>query len=90
MTSETPASTLKAARFAAPINSLNNMNKKQQLDKRRAIIAASIKERTHKNLSVKMPIDFADKLKKEAGEKRMLLSGYVLSLIEKGKEKIEL
>lgn len=62
------------------------MTKKQQVNKRREIIAASIKERTHKNLSVKMPIDFANSLKKEAGEKRMLLSGYVLSLIEKGKE----
>ena len=62
------------------------MTKKQQTEKRREIIAASIKERTHKNLSVKMPIAYADTLKKEAGEKRMLLSGYVLSLIEKGKE----
>ena len=60
--------------------------KKQQAKKRREIIAASIKERTHKNLSVKMPLDYADKLKKEARDKRMLLSGYVLSLIEKGKE----
>ena len=60
------------------------MSKTKQ-QQRRAILEAAITPPTHKLMSVKMPIAFADALKQEANEKRMLLSGYVLSLIEKGK-----
>ena len=62
------------------------MTKKQQKEKRAAIFDRVIKPRTHKLMSVKMPVEFAELLKKEANEKRYKLSGYVLTLIEKGKE----
>lgn len=61
-------------------------NTKEQRAQKRAIIAASVTERTHRAISVKMPIALADRLKLEAKEKRRIFTGYVLEKIEQGME----
>lgn len=61
-------------------------NTKQNRAQKRAIIAASIQERTHRAISVKMPIALADRLKLEAKENNKIFTGYVLEKIERGME----
>jgi predicted DNA-binding protein len=61
-------------------------NTKEQRAQKRAIIAASIQERTHRAISVKMPIAFADRLKAEAKENNKIFTGYVLEKIKQGLE----
>jgi len=61
-------------------------NTTEQRARKRAIIAASVQERTHRAISVKMPIALADRLKLEAKEKRKIFTGYVLEKIEQGME----
>jgi len=60
------------------------MTNKQKQKTRRAVIAETI-ERSHKHMAVKMPSAYHAKLKNEAKDKGMLLSGYVLGLIKLGK-----
>ena len=60
------------------------MTNKIRQKQRRAIIAETI-ERSHKHMAVKMPAAYHAKLKTEAKDKGMLLSGYVLGLIKLGK-----
>jgi hypothetical protein len=60
------------------------MTNKLKQETRRAAIAETI-ERSHKHMAVKMPSSYHAKLKDEAKQKGMLLSGYVLSLIKIGK-----
>ena len=61
-------------------------NTKHNRAQKRAIIEASIKERTHRAISVKMPIALADRLKLEAKENNKIFTGYVLEKIERGME----
>ena len=61
-------------------------NTKEQRAQKRAIIAASIQERTHRAVSVKMPIALADRLKAEAKQNNKIFTGYVLEKIEQGME----
>jgi len=60
------------------------MTNKIKQKQRRAIIAETI-AKSHKHMAVKMPAAYHAKLKSEAKEKGMLLSGYVLCLIKLGK-----
>ena len=62
------------------------MNTKEQREQKLAIIAASVQERTHRAISVKMPIALADRLKLEAKENNKIFTGYVLEKIEQGME----
>ena len=62
------------------------MNTKEQRAQKRAIIVASVQERTHRAISVKMPIALADRLKLEAKENNKIFTGYVLEKIERGME----
>lgn len=62
------------------------MNTKEQREQKLAIIAASVQERTHRAISVKMPIELADRLKLEAKENNKIFTGYVLEKIEQGME----
>lgn len=62
------------------------MNTKEQRAQKRAIIAASVQERTHRAISVKMPITLADRLKSEAKENNKIFTGYVLEKIVQGME----
>ena len=59
-------------------------NTKEQRAQKRAIIEAHVKERTHRQISVKMPIELADRLKKEAKANNKIFSGHVLETIERG------
>jgi hypothetical protein len=61
-------------------------NTKEQRAQKRAIIEGAVKVRTHRAISVKMPIALADRLKLEAKEKRRIFTGYVLEKIEQGME----
>jgi len=61
-------------------------NTKHNRAQKRAIIAASVQERTHRAISVKMPIALADRLKAEAKENNKIFTGYVLEKIERGME----
>lgn len=61
-------------------------NTKQSRAQKRAIIAASVQERTHRAISVKMPIALADRLKSEAKENNKIFTGYILEKIERGME----
>ena len=62
------------------------MNTKEQREQKLAIIEASVQERTHRAISVKMPIALADRLKLEAKENNKIFTGYVLEKIEQGME----
>ena len=61
-------------------------NTKEQRAQKRAIIEASVHERTHRLIVIKMPIALADKLKAEAKENNKIFTGYVLEKIEQGME----
>jgi hypothetical protein len=76
--SNSPRRTEKAAEHA--------MNNKQNRAQKRAIIEASVKERTHRAIRVKMPIALADRLKADAKENNKIFTGYVLEKIEQGLE----
>jgi hypothetical protein len=62
------------------------MNTKHSRAQKLAIIEATVKERTHKLMHVKMPLELHAKLKSEADVLGMKLGRYVCGLIEKGKE----
>ena len=58
----------------------------KQTQKRREIIAASIKERTHRTVSIKLPIATITRLKASAKKQGRLFSSYVSELAESGAE----
>ena len=62
------------------------MSNKHNRAQKRAIIEAHVKERTHRAISVKMPIALADRLKLEAKKNNKIFTGYVLEKIEQGME----
>ena len=59
---------------------------KKQTQKRREIIAASIKEKTHRTVSIKLPIATITRLKASAKKQGRLFSSYVSELAERGAE----
>ena len=62
------------------------MNTKEQREQKLAIIEATVKEKTHKLMHVKMPLELHAQIKAEAEQLGMKLGRYVCGLIEKGKE----
>ena len=56
----------------------------KQTQKRREIIAASIKEKTHRTVSIKLPIATITRLKAIAKKQGRLFSSYVSELAERG------
>ena len=62
------------------------MNTKEQRAQKGAIIEGAVKVRTHRSISVAMPIELADRLKLEAKKNNKIFTGYVLEKIEQGME----
>lgn len=58
--------------------------KKQQTKKRRALIDATVKEKTHRSVTIKLPIDAISRLKANAREKGKIFSVYMAESAEKG------
>jgi len=59
---------------------------KKQTEKRREIIAASIKEKTHQKVSIKLPIEMVTRLKASAKKQGRLFSSFISELAERGAE----
>ena len=59
---------------------------KKQTKKRREIIAAVIKEKTHKAVLIKLPIATVDRLKSNAKTQGRLFSAYMAESVERGAE----
>ena len=57
---------------------------KKQTEKRRELIASSIKEKTHRTVSIKLPIETVTRLKASAKKQGRLFSSYVSELAERG------
>jgi len=58
--------------------------KKQQRAQKRAIIEKAIIEKTHRTVSIKLPIDIISQLKANAREKGKIFSVYMAESAEKG------
>ena len=58
----------------------------KQTEKRRELIALSIKEKTHRTVSIKLPIETVTRLKASAKKQGRLFSSYVSELAERGAE----
>jgi predicted DNA-binding protein len=61
------------------------MNNKQKQE-RRELIASSIKEETHRTVSIKLPIATITRLKASAKKQGRLFSSFVSELAERGGE----
>ena len=62
------------------------MTTKKQLAQKRAIIEKAIIEKTHRTVSIKLPIETVTRLKASAKKQGRLFSSFVSELAERGVE----